>query len=976
MFFSAEEFKGLSQQTKVYLDDAQFYPRIYSQLVKIVKKRHSRDRLSRLLLHEYEDLSRHIENTPLQNASIVRNNIRVCRLASFLIDKSGDFDEQAMDKTAQVLTDNLYCLGPGRQVDGRRREHILQVIEKLRESKEVRTLFKRINKPIMNKRAEDLFRDVLRLDKKEVITNANARQAVLASWMTFLRQNVGSCFATAPAILILHEQPEKFLDDIKHLIDEGRIKRTFAGNEYMVPLSSSWGKGDLKRAFAIYREDTNIWQSPGMISAFEAAGVIERGCAYAHKVKVIKGLLQKSFDWLYQGQPAFITSADVLIRQALMVHNNITEAELADYQNKKSGLLQHTLMMQAAQIAQAKEDKNGCEVFLKQHESATSIFKALTDNALLKAWEFSLASFSETKAQFAQWNLYASLGLNPEEPYGIGNVIYNIVKERLDHHNGLVNEYQEIYKQKFLEVKHAEARLRTGGDDMEWLSREYEHRTAEMEEIIRQRDIAHSKARRTAGMFKFIIERYEEKFKEYFQEVYDAEMFGYVGNEYDDTPAGFRLLYKHGRPNTSLWTMIYHPQEFIDYLADFFMSTEREIVHDPELEGLEDDVSSCVTEIVRMVKTREFLEASLYRMAAAHNSPIPDNPLENLEKVEKKPWVYVSGGTMNSLVTCYYHKEQAPTEEQTLVASPKQLLSFFIDTVRQMPDNVSSLFVDSPQKRLLMHSPTHAFNFMPGLKPFCDSWQGEEGSSQWINDNAVRPAQDLIYGITLGEYEMGRIIEELSEVLPRFLVEHFKALFSHLFPMSPRIFRDHIIKTVLSSPLLQVNGHPVIPEDDIDSILYRVLPFTNTDNLRENLAAIFSAVKEDLPDVMKIFDLVAEDVHRYHFISAQRLREICLSLIMMSKGSVTSSIDWYYVIAEAMQKTKFAMPMPIIVADTNWVKDYFGFVVNPGTEELDFWRLDYAGTSGGPMSVWKQWLDGSYDGPRSWGIYTNPAEFR
>ena len=980
MFFTAEELNQLSRKTKVSLDDQEFYPRIYSQIVKVVKKRHSKDNIAKLLLHEYEDLSRHVENTGLQNSSIVRNNIRVCRLAPLLIDDDGNINVEALNKSHDILKNHLFCLGPGREVDGRRRWHVLGVVRQLQNNKEIIGLLKRINRPLVNKHIDGLFRDVLRLDKKEIITNAHARQAVLAAWMTFLRQNVGSCFATAPAILILHEQPEKLLDDFKHLIEEGRLRRTFNGVEHIVPLSTSWGKGDLKRSFALYKEDTNIWKAPGLIAAFEAAGVVVRKDPYAHKVKVIRELLQQSFDKLYPREPAFVTNADALIRQSLLIHNGITEKELSEYQNHKSGILQHGLMMQSSHSING-EEKNSCEAFLNQYNAASSIFKALTDNALLKAWEFSLASFSETKAQFAHWNLYSSLGLDPKEPHGIGSIIYAIIRERLDHHNKLIAEYQDVYNQKFAEVKYTERRLQSGGrsqEDYDWMKREYQHRVAELEEALRQRDEAHAKAQRIASMYNFIVEKYEEKFKDYFQEVYDAEMFGFTGSEYDDSPAGFRLLYKHGRPNTSLWTMIYHPQEFIDYLADFFMSTERELVNAPEMEGLEEDFSTCVTEVVRLVKTREFLESSLYRMAAAHNADIPNNPLDHLEQVKKKPWVYVSGGTMNTLVSCYYHREEKPTEEHTLVASSRQLLTFFIDTVKAMPENILSVFTKNPQKRVLMHSPTHAFTFMPGLSPFCDSWKGNLDTHMWIDENAVRPAQNLLYDITLGEYEMERVIDALAEKLPKFLVEHFKVLFAHIFPMSPKSFRDHIVKTMLSTPMLQVNRQPVISNDEVDSVLYSFLPFTNTDNLKENLEMIFTEISQDhdVSDVMKVYNVLAEDVHRYHFITAKRLREICLSLIMLSIGDVTSAVDWYAIVSRAMQKKKFSMPMPVIFADTNWVKDYFGFVVNPGTEELELWRTDYVGSSGAPMSTWEQWLNGSYEGPRSWGIYTNLQEFR
>lgn len=78
------------------------------------------------------------------------------------------------------------------------------------------------------------------------ISDAHARRAALSAWFCYLRQNVGSCFATAPAIMIHNEQPQQFLIDLADIVSTGRLKRTFGGIEYTAPLNGSWGNGDLK----------------------------------------------------------------------------------------------------------------------------------------------------------------------------------------------------------------------------------------------------------------------------------------------------------------------------------------------------------------------------------------------------------------------------------------------------------------------------------------------------------------------------------------------------------------------------------------------------------------------------------------------------------------------------------------------------------------------------------------------------------
>ncbi|MFV0339865.1 MAG: hypothetical protein ACK5MA_04425, partial [Parachlamydiaceae bacterium] len=61
--------------------------------------------------------------------------------------------------------------------------------------------------------------------------------------------------------------------------------------------------------------------------------------------------------------------------------------------------------------------------------------------------------------------------------------------------------------------------------------------------------------------------------------------------------------------------------------------------------------------------------------------------------------------------------------------------------------------------------------------------------------------------------------------------------------------------------------------------------------------------------------------------------------------------------------------------DTNWVSDYFAFLVNPGTGSLDFWRVNSTATQGFRMSSWDIWLNGSRK-DRSWGFYTKLHEYR
>jgi hypothetical protein len=73
------------------------------------------------------------------------------------------------------------------------------------------------------------------------LTARDVRRAVLSALLTPLRQTVGSCFATAPAIIVQREQPWQLIEDLFELLTRGRLSRVRGGEERLVPMSPSYG---------------------------------------------------------------------------------------------------------------------------------------------------------------------------------------------------------------------------------------------------------------------------------------------------------------------------------------------------------------------------------------------------------------------------------------------------------------------------------------------------------------------------------------------------------------------------------------------------------------------------------------------------------------------------------------------------------------------------------------------------------------
>lgn len=983
-----EQINQILSSVKAPLNHPLFFPRVFALVAKNIPRTvDSKDVLFSVLREEYDELSRHLDRSEIQESTSARNILRSRQLANLLITEKGEINLHLIPKAIEIFEQHLYSLGPNRQYDAKRNEHILKVLKILNENKEMVRLLKKIARPYANKYAEDLIRETLLLPYNTSITDAHAKKAVLSAWLCYLRQNVGSCFATAPAEVVHDEQPELFFQDLTDLLATGRLKRTFGGVEYTVPISPSWGNGDLKKPLFIQVSSTGttpeVWHSPGLVAAFEATGLFPQGGSIKQKMYQLRDWLEPIFKNRSHYQNVFIITAEEMIRIIMLQIYGLTEQNLRDYESRPRSMVQGHLMFQTPQPT--KQPSGGgigekCAHFLYQFEVAKHAFKGITDNALLKAWEFTLASFSETKLEFTTWNLYASLGMGSNEPEGIGQCIYKLIQSKLEILNRRVQDLQYEAEAVYTQVQVLDSRIRMASNEKElqWIKPEYQSRTHELYTIQETRDEAQQQAKNLVNLYESLYNLYLELFKDYFQEVYDADMQEVQTGPFDDTPAGFRLIYKHGRSNTSLWTRIKNPAEFIDALVSFFSATEPQIASLLEEKKLEKDLSEVVTAIITHVKTKEFLESAFYRMAVAHKTAPIKDPLDHLDQIEKKPWAYTSGGTMNTLTTCYFRLEDKPTEVAKWVESETELLVFLADTLKHTPQKFMLPYNEGNRSSLLMQSPTHAFLLKPNLSPFKECWSNEEFTYTYIRDRLIKPTETFVESILLNDEMLRFIVQDLSEKVPENFLPRFKSVFNSLSgPLSPFFFREYMVDMMEHDRGLNVRGRPILSSDAIDSYLYASLPLLPIYDLADRVHKIMILLPgidaEKVDDILALLDQITLN-RSAGFVTAQQLQNICKALLCLKFLRTSSPYDYHYLISAAAQKLGYAMPTPIIFADTNWVRDEFGFVVNPGTGRLELWRIDYTGSIGAPMSDWKQWVNGTRPDLK-WGVYVKPPEY-
>lgn len=226
-----EKINPLLAAIRVPVDHPDFFPRIFSLVAKEQKEtfKQSEDSFEKIFSEEYDDLSKRLDRSRLQDSVAVRNVMRTRRLADLLINDKGDILNDLLPEAIAQLKQHMYSLGPDRQHDSRRQRQILSVLTTLQNDKDAHKALKGIAKPHNHRLAEQIIRDTLSLNPNAVITDAHARKAALSAWLCYLRQNVGSCFATAPAIIIHDEQPIQFLKDLNELLNTGRLRKVFGG---------------------------------------------------------------------------------------------------------------------------------------------------------------------------------------------------------------------------------------------------------------------------------------------------------------------------------------------------------------------------------------------------------------------------------------------------------------------------------------------------------------------------------------------------------------------------------------------------------------------------------------------------------------------------------------------------------------------------------------------------------------------------
>ncbi len=871
---------------------------------------------------------------------------RSIRIASYLLDEEGKWKIEALEAFVFAWKQRGHIFYPDGTNDAVFHRHVLKVLERFLQEESLRKEILRFQKPLCHSWAEQIICYTLGLPPGTVLTDTHIRIAAVSACLSLLRQNVGSCFATAPAIVIQNEQIENLLADLYELLTTGKLKKVIAGVEMSVPMSPKLGHGDLQKNMYALCLKGPLWFSPGIISALEAIGLLEKEASFQEKASRVKELLlpliQENATW----------SIEEGLSQLLLRQYNVRKEEVERFQKEQIQFAKrgHFLVSPSLEFSR-------CEQYLTAEKTVFAVLKAQVDHLLLKVWEFTLASFSEVKMDFSRWNMYASLGLDPKESGGIGEVLVQLLQGKVEKSNEKLQEYQTDYEIAYDQLRSVEIRLKRASSEEEGrrLQVEFQMRLQHMQACLERRDAFYKKATHYTNLFSFLVEQFDRRFPEYFQEIYDAEMLDVKADLYEDSPAGFRLVYKHGRADASLWTMIRSREEYVDALGAFFHIIESQVAAECDWEGALEDIQEIFSLVILHIRTDLFLISALQRMAKAHRIPIAENPLDSLESMEKKPWAYTSGGSMQALLKHYYRREGDLLEETRWIESEMDLFVFLLDALKSVPFYVEQRFLKDPSKALLMRSPSHAFLLLPGLPEFARGWEDNGFSYTWIRDHVLLPCKEFYAKMLLSPKEQAFLIQELfasNMQIP--LIDKDR---------SPKEFRNWLCS------LNPKDANLFLFEDKIDSFLCQSLPLISSEDWKEKALSLLS------PYVSFDFEsfLGLQEDPLFPFLTQTMFKKLVKRLYIAFHRKIVLGFDLHQEIAKRARELSLAPPSPVLFADTNWNHYYFGFTVNPGTENLELWRWNHSAEEGISMRPWKHWLDGSTKD--TWSIFINPAQY-
>ncbi|MDN3505598.1 MAG: hypothetical protein P0S95_08495 [Rhabdochlamydiaceae bacterium] len=774
-------------------------------------------------------------------------------------------------------------------------QQIIYVCQKLLDDEKLLLKFNRFSPPLASQYISEVVRDTLQLEMGSIVGRKEVKMAAFSALITPLRQTVGSCFATAPAILIQSEQIDQMMDDLFDLLTLGRLKRVMNGEEIKSPISLNYGE--------------DILNQP------------------AKNVKPVLELCGLNVKRLYIQTPNTLTIKE-LLRAILLKNCGLTEEEVKVIQ-KRSKLSSSHLRVKAKSAAQVESKVN---TLLEREKSIQLKLISYFSNPLLKSWEYTIASFTDFEVNAFKWNMVAALGFEHQEEGGVGQIVYLYLEQRLkDCNQELMEMQQEVERaNNHLNATHSRMKRETNPDRVRSLKAEAHALMGHLRATEEMMEKLNDDAKHTSQFFIYLLEQFESFFKLYFQEIYEPSLKEVNPSLFADSPAGFRLVYKHGRNEPLVWTAIYEEEGYIAALQDFFISIEPIMINGCEWEKGKDEIELVTRKICDHLQSKDFMLSAYKR--------IKQKGVSN----NTSPWSYISGGTLETLVRCYYSQVNKLIIDDVKPQTPQELAVHWIDLLKELP---------STENRLLLETPSHAALLMPHMPLFAQGWKEKGFTYTWLRDEVIEPGKDFYQSVILNRDEQEFLFTQLLEKNSLEISHEISREFSMEKVINLKKWSDKVIKFFIQ---LHFQATREQLDEMIQGFLASALPIFN---------------EQDIMKIVAKYPSLFGEVEVSGFTTYSSLCNL-LKFQMVKHGHFDLCMEER--IVTILRDEGFSLPPTLFVADTNWTPFYFTFQTNPVSLEFELWRSSLCRLNCSPMLSWRKHFSQK---ERGWKIYTSSVQY-
>lgn len=304
------------------------------------------------------------DKVPIQDSALVVSVLKPLAIASMLVTSAGLLNLGLIDSIKKYFFDFSTDLV-------QYEKELLQTLDDIEHSSILQQQIEKVSKPISPELASnDLIRISLHLPTTATPTDAQAKIVVLAALLSDMRQgDVGSCFGTSVAIMMMGSLKGRVISDVEQLITQGRIVRKNSnGQTDFIPVLDI-GDSTLETAIPINKDGLvllekstgYLWESPGIIAACKQLNIPD---------DKIQNVIQSIISAYYA-------------------------SEKID-PKKSSEISPQTIIKYLVEGISSGKNYNSQQI-RELNNIASFAFSSETNTPLLRAWESCIASMAESK---------------------------------------------------------------------------------------------------------------------------------------------------------------------------------------------------------------------------------------------------------------------------------------------------------------------------------------------------------------------------------------------------------------------------------------------------------------------------------------------------------------------------------------------------------------------------------------------------